>query len=121
MNVAFAQGRCLAYTGSGYGRLLVLPQHSRPWWPSLANLSSSMSQLGQTRKYSLGVDVSRFTPADPVCADGLDLAQNGRIISKLEKPAVMPYSDFSSTMARKRETSAYITIEARKSASARLT
>jgi len=39
----------------------------------------------------------------------LDLAQNGRIISRLEKSDVMPCSDCTSVMARKSEISAYLT------------
>jgi hypothetical protein len=41
--------------------------------------------------------------------DGLDLAQNVRIISRLEKPAVMPCSDCNSVMVENRslETDGY--------------
>jgi hypothetical protein len=38
----------------------------------------------------------------------LDLAQNGRIISRREKSAVMPCNDRTSKMARKSEISAYL-------------
>jgi len=63
----------------------------------------------------------KYTLAFPDPAD-LDLAQDGRIILRLEKPAMTPCNDWSST-ARKCEMSAYLLIiyKPRKSVSASLT